>query len=112
VKIVDWHTLPELGVVHDPSIKKKTLIGSGEIPQLMMFSTAVFQPGQFVETHKHNSMYEVFYIQKGKAIFEVNGTQHELTEGQCITIAPGELHSQSNPFTTEVHWIYFGIATD
>ena len=31
MKIVDWNELPELGVSHDPSIKKKTLINRGEI---------------------------------------------------------------------------------
>ncbi len=112
MKIVDWEQLPELGVSHDTSIKKKTLIGAGEIPQLMMFSTAVFTPGQAVETHKHDTMYEVFYIQKGKAIFEINGTSHEVGAGKCITIEPGELHKQYNPFETDVHWFYFGIATD
>lgn len=64
MKIIDWETLPELGVSHDPNIKKKTLIGAGEIPKLMMFSTAIFKPGQSVETHKHDTMYEVFYIQR------------------------------------------------
>lgn len=112
MKIVDWKGLPELGVSHDTSIKKKTLIGSGEIPQLMMFSTAVFTPGQSVELHKHDTMFEVFYIQKGKAIFEINGIEYEVNSGKCITIEPGELHRQSNPFKEEVHWIYFGIATD
>ncbi|MFX0555961.1 cupin domain-containing protein [Maribacter sp. CXY002] len=112
MKIVDWHNLPEQGVSHDPEIKKKTLIGNGEIPQLMMFGTAVFKPGQRVNLHKHDTMYEVFYIQKGKVIFEVNGVEHELTSGHCITIAPGELHAQTNPFEEDVSWTYFGIATD
>lgn len=111
MKIVDWETLPELGVSHDPDIKKKTLVGAGEIPQLMMFSTAVFKPGQSVEKHKHDTMYEVFFVQKGKAIFEINGQSHEVNAGKCITIEPGELHRQYNPFEEEVHWIYFGIAT-
>lgn len=78
----------------------------------MMFGTAVFKPGQHVELHKHDTMFEVFYTQKGKAIFNVNGKDHELKEGNCITIAPGELHGQSNPFNEDVSWAYFGIATD
>ena len=56
MKIIDLETLPELGVSHDPTIKKKTLIGAGEIPKLMMFSTAIFKPGHSVETHKHDTM--------------------------------------------------------
>ncbi|WP_339652913.1 hypothetical protein [uncultured Maribacter sp.] len=45
MKIVDWNRLPELGVSHNPEIKKRTLIGEDEIPQLMMYGTAVFKPG-------------------------------------------------------------------
>ena len=112
MKIVDWHSLPELGVSHNPDIKKKTLIGQGEIPQLMMYGTAVFKPGQKVELHKHDTMYEVFHIQTGNAIFNISGKDYEVGPGQCITIEPGELHGQENPFDTEVTWSYFGIATD
>lgn len=112
MKIVHWDKLPELGVSHNPEIKKKTLIGHGEIPQLMMFGTAVFRKGQKVDIHKHDTMFEVFYIQKGKAVFEVNGEKHILEPGHCITIAPGEKHAQSNPYDEEVTWTYFGIATD
>ena len=112
MKIVDWNQLPELGVSHNPNIKKKTLIANGEIPQLKMFGTSVFKPGDEVEIHKHDSMFEVFLIQEGKAVFQVNGEKHLLSKGNCITIAPGELHAQSNPFDTDVSWIYFGIATD
>ena len=33
MKIVDWNELPELGVSHNPEIKKRTLIGYNKIPQ-------------------------------------------------------------------------------
>ncbi len=112
MKIVHWDTLPELGVSHNPEIKKKTLIERGEIPQLMMFGTATFKKGQQVASHKHDTMFEVFYIQKGSAVFVVNGEKHVLEPGHCITIAPGEIHAQSNPFEDDVTWTYFGIATD
>lgn len=112
MKIVDWNELPDLGVSHDPSIKKRTLIDRGEIPQLMMYGTAVFKPGQKVELHKHDTMFEVFHIQTGKAIFTISGEVHEVGPGNCITIAPGEIHGQSNPFDIDVTWTYFGIATD
>lgn len=112
MKIVDWNSLPEFGVSHNPNIKKKTMITNGEIPNLMMFGTAIFKPGDKVDLHQHETMFEVFFIQKGKAIFEVNGEKHVLSEGNCITIEPGELHAQSNPFDIDVSWTYFGIAID
>ena len=103
MKIVDWNELPDLGVSHNPDIKKRTLIGHNEIPQLMMYGTAVFKPGQEVEIHKHDTMFEVFTI---------SGKEYEVGPGHCITIEPGELHSQRNPFDTDVTWTYFGIAID
>ena len=112
MKIVDWNLLPDLGVSHNPEIKKRALIGTNEIPQLMMYGTAIFKPGQKVELHKHDTMYAVFHIQTGKAIFIISGNEYEVSPGNCITIEPGELHVQRNPFDTDVSWTYFGIATD
>lgn len=112
MKIVDWNTLPELGLSHNQHIKKKTLVSKGEIPHLMMFGTAVFKPGDKVDFHLHEIMFEVFFIQIGKVIFEVNGEKHILTKGKCIIIEPGELHAQSNPFDEDVSWSYFGISID
>ncbi|TVZ16247.1 cupin domain-containing protein [Maribacter sp. MAR_2009_72] len=112
MKLVDWNTLPDLGVSHNPDIKKRTLIGKDEIPRLMMYGTATFKSGQRVELHKHDTMYEVFHIQSGKAIFTVSGKEYELGPGMCITIEPGEMHGQNNPFNEDVSWVYFGIATD
>ncbi|RKR14698.1 Cupin domain-containing protein [Maribacter vaceletii] len=112
MKLVKTKELPEVGVSHNAEIKKKVYIERGEIPQLMMFGSAVFKPGQKVELHKHDTMFEVFQIVNGKAQFIVNNKTIILSEGDCITIEPGELHAQSNPFKVDVHWNYFGIATD
>ena len=72
MKLVHTNQLPEIGTSHDDAIKKKVFIKKDEVPQLMMFGSATFAPGQEVETHKHDSMYEVFYIQTGKAEFIIN----------------------------------------
>lgn len=109
MKLVKQQELPELGVSHNPEIKKKTMICSGEIPKLMMFGSAVFKPGQEVDLHKHDTMVEVFYIQKGKAEFTVEEEVLLLEPGHCITIEAGEVHKQANPFNEDVEWVYFGI---
>jgi len=112
MKLVHTKTLPELGVSHNEAIKKKVFLERGIVPQLMMFGSAIFKPGQLVETHKHDTMYEVFYIQSGKVDFVVNDKKIVLSEGDCITIEEGEYHSQCNSYEVDVAWIYFGIATD
>ncbi|WP_158975142.1 cupin domain-containing protein [Cellulophaga sp. L1A9] len=112
MKISKTTALPELGVSHNTEIKKKVFIAKGEIPQLMMYGSAVFTPGQSVELHKHDTMFEVFYIQSGKAEFTVNSKKFIVEKGDCITIEPGEIHAQHNPFDENVEWLYFGVATD
>lgn len=112
MKIVRSQEVAEVGVSHNQEIKKKVLLDKGTIPHLMNLSSALLKPEQFVESHQHPTMYEVFYILKGRAAFVVNEKKVLLGVGDCITIAPGERHSQSNPYDENVEWIYFGIATD
>jgi len=112
MKLVHTNQIPEVGVSHNEDIKKKVFIEKGYVPQLMTFGSAIFKPGQSVSTHKHDTMFEVFYIQSGNAEFIVNSEKIILKAGDCITIEPGESHSQRNPFNEDVSWLYFGIATD
>ena len=112
MKIVNLANVPETGVSHDPKIKKKTLIGNKEIPNLMMFSHATFKPGQSVELHSHETMFEVYYICSGNAVFTVNGREIRASAGDCITIEPKENHSVNNSFDLDAVWLYFGVATD
>jgi quercetin dioxygenase-like cupin family protein len=104
--------IEETGVSHNPEIKKKVILDKNYIPKLMTFGQATFQPGQSVDSHTHTTMFEVFYIQSGKATFIVNGQSIDLKSGDCISIEPGEVHTQKNPFSEPVTWLYFGIATD
>ncbi|MDP5104614.1 MAG: cupin domain-containing protein [Polaribacter sp.] len=111
MKLTQTKILPEVGVSHNTDIKKKVFIEKGSVPHLMMFGSATFLPGQSVETHKHDSMNEIFYIETGKADFIINDKKITVVPGDCITIEQGEFHSMSNPYTVKTTWIYFGIAT-
>lgn len=111
MKLTHIDDLFEVGLSHNQEIKKKVILDKGYIPNLMTFAQATFKPGQMVSVHTHATMFEVFYIEKGKAEFVVEGTKVLLVTGDSITIEPGEKHSQSNPFDENVTWLYFGIAT-
>jgi quercetin dioxygenase-like cupin family protein len=74
MKLIKLEDIPLVGVSHNPDIKKKVILEKGYIPQLMTFGQATFLPGQSVEEHSHETMFEVFYIQSGKADFVVNGS--------------------------------------
>lgn len=112
MKLIHLSEIEEMGVSHNPDIKKRVILDKNYIPKLMTLGQATFQPGQSVDTHKHDTMFEVFYIQSGKALFVINGKSVELSPNDCLSIEPGELHSQKNPFSEPVTWLYFGIATD
>lgn len=112
MKIIKTKIIPEQRVSHNPEIKKKVFIEKGVIPHIMTFGEATFLPGQSVETHLHETMYEVFLITSGKAIFEVKKDKILVEEGDCITIEAGEIHRQSNPFDKKVTWLYFGVSTE
>ncbi|MFA4930300.1 MAG: cupin domain-containing protein [Patescibacteria group bacterium] len=102
----------EMGVRQNPKIKKKVLIDRGEVPRLMVFGQATFQPGQTVAEHQHETMFEIFFIQSGRADFIIDGQKVELKTGDCLTIVPGEMHAQTNPYDEKVTWLYFGVATE
>lgn len=112
MKLVHLGKLEEVGVSHNPDIKKKVILDRDYIPKLMTFGQATFQPGQAVDAHKHDTMFEVFFIQSGKARFVIDEKVIELVQNDCITIEQGEMHAQSNPYEEPVTWLYFGIATD
>ena len=112
MNLTQTKTLPETPTSHNKNIKKKVIIEKGKIPNITTFATATFKPDQSVETHIHETMYEVFYIQSGKAEFVVNDKKFEVKAGGCITIEPGEKHSQSNPYDEDVVWLYFVMAVD
>lgn len=112
MRLVRLQDLSEIGVSHNPDIKKRVLLQNGVIPHLTTFAQAVFKPGQSVEMHKHDTMFEIFFIQSGKADFVVGGKKVTLMEGHCLTVEPKEMHSQSNPYDQDAVWLYFGIATE
>ncbi|MGY5354669.1 cupin domain-containing protein [Wenyingzhuangia sp. IMCC45467] len=112
MKLTHTNSLQEILTSHNSNVKKKVFIEKGEIPQLMMFGSATFKPGDKVEAHVHKTMYEVFYIQSGKIDFIVNGNKTTVTTGDCITIEPGESHAQENNYLEDVTWIYFGIDSE
>jgi len=112
MKLVDILKIPAVGVSHNPNLTKQVLIPKGEIPGLTGFSRTTFKPGQSADTHVHKTMYEVFYTESGKGVITVEDKEVVMEEGYCLTIEPGERHSQANPFDKDVTWLYFGIATD
>lgn len=109
MKVINLNNLPDTPVSHDPNIKKKLMIGNGQIPHLTNFSQATFKPGQKAEKHKHLDMYEVFLIEQGIANFKVNDQEIEAGPGTCVIVEPNDTHEVENSTEENLILTYFGI---
>lgn len=109
MKIASLANLPAESNSHNPKVLKKVLIRNGQVPNLTTFAQAVFPPGEVASEHTHQDMYEIFFVDTGIATFKINGTPHQLEEGSCITVEPGEAHEVSNQSNTDIIITYFGV---
>lgn len=75
MRLINAKDVEEIGVSHNPIIKKKVFIENGFIPKITTFGQATFKPGQLVGNHVYETMFEVFYILSGKASFIIEGVE-------------------------------------
>ena len=61
-----------------------------------MFSGITLEPGCGIGYHIHENETEIFYIIKGTAIYNDNGTEQEISAGDVAICACGEGHSITN----------------
>jgi mannose-6-phosphate isomerase-like protein (cupin superfamily) len=101
--------LPVESVSHNPAIRKKVMLRTGELPHLTNFAQAEFAPGQIAAAHAHSDMCEVFFVASGSGTIVVNGTVFPLEVGTCIAIEAGETHEVSNTGSVPLVLTYFGI---
>ncbi|WP_346289864.1 cupin domain-containing protein [Sphaerothrix gracilis] len=110
MKQVSLAALPIETVSHNPAIKKQVLLRSGDLPHLTNFAQARFSPGQVAAAHAHADMGEVFFVEAGSGIIQIDGSEYGLRPGTCIVVEPGEVHEVINTGTCELVLTYFGIA--
>ncbi len=110
MKIQSLAALPDEAVSHNPSIRKKVMVRAGNIPNLIYFSRACFPPGAIAGAHSHTDMSEVFFVESGTGTIRINGTDHSLEPGYCITVEPYEVHEVINTGTVELILTYLGVA--
>lgn len=93
MKFTSIEEAPLIPVSHDPQLKKRVLVGEGYIPHIRAISHIEMNPGDTAVSHKHDDAYEVFFGLGGKVDFVVNEKDVPLTEGTCLVVEPGEVHS-------------------
>ena len=112
MKRVSLDELREEDVRHNPEIKKKVMIRKGELPHLTNFSQARFKPGQTVPPHSHTDMTEIFLVQAGTGVMEVNGQEILLEPGVSVAVENNEVHMIRSSGTTDLILLYFGLRVD
>jgi len=58
--------------------------------------------GASESAHYHKIARQFFYVLQGVAVMEVEGTEHEISAGSGLEVAPGQRHRFMNKGTTEV----------
>lgn len=107
-KDLDWEEVNHPG----SKVLKKVIIKNGDLLNITVFGKAVFKSHDVIEEHSHSTMYEVFHLTKGKAVFTVKDKDKIVEKGDTIIFKPNEPHKQTNPFNEDCEWIYLGLATD
>lgn len=109
MKIVSLADLTEEGVSHNPEIRKRVMLGRGDVPHLMNFSQSRITPGQVARAHRHADMFEVFFVQAGEGVMSVDGAEQRLEAGVCVMVEPGEAHEITCTGSGELVLLYFGV---
>lgn len=48
--------------------------------------------GHALSLQRHERKQETMYLLRGRLTYHLNGSDHEMREGDCITIRPGDVH--------------------
>ncbi|MBE9031243.1 cupin domain-containing protein [filamentous cyanobacterium LEGE 11480] len=109
MKFASLSELPIESVSHNAAIKKQVMLRNGDLPNLTNFAQSRFAPGQVAAAHAHKDMSEVFFVTAGSGNICINGENYRLAVGNCIAIAPNEVHEVSNDGDQDLVLTYFGI---
>lgn len=109
MKRVSLEAIPKQGVSHNAAIRKQVMLQKGDLPHLLQFAQAQFEPGQVAAAHCHSDMHEVFFVHSGHGTMTVDGEAHVLAPGVCMAIAPNETHEVFNTGDELLVLTYFGI---
>lgn len=85
-------TTPQTPVSHNPELTKKVLVKEG-FSCVRHLSHIALRPGDTAFAHEHADAFEVFYCVRGRVVFAVSGHAVTITDGSCLVIEPGEVHS-------------------
>lgn len=100
---------PLEGTRHNPDVKKQVMIPFGRYTQLVQFAQATIPTKDSVPSHQHKDMVEVFFIQSGEGVIDVNGQYLPLSAGVTVTVDIGETHEIKNIGNDDLVMLFFAF---
>ena len=84
--------------ITEPSIHntpKHVFLRSGVLPGVTQVATASLEVGAEIEPHVHPTMFEVYYVLAGRAVYHVGEEKYDAGPGDFIVVPPGTVHHQT-----------------
>lgn len=95
---------------HKPGTPKEVLVENGKIPFITQIAIGTIPAGTRTELHAHPTMWEIYYVLRGKAVYTIGEKRIAVDTGDFFAVPPGTLHRQH---AIEEHIIYYyGVVTD
>lgn len=92
IKIIKSNEIIKSSTSHNINIMKNVIIPNNTIPNIYQFAFTIFEKGQRIELHQHESAYEVFYIEFGKIKLLTNQEEFILSDGDSFIVPPKCIH--------------------
>ncbi len=92
---------------HSTQTVKSVYFQSETLDPLTQFATATFNKGDIVEEHSHQTMNELFYVEYGRLILEINGNKDNIEKGTVFIVYAESPHKLE--FVEKTKLVYFGI---
>lgn len=90
---------------------KYVLAGPGVLPNVTQVAVGMFTELVETDLHSHPTMYEIYFVLEGEAVYTVGSEKYEVSAGDFFVVPPGAVHNQR--VTLAPHRIfYWGIATE
>lgn len=98
----------------DLPTRKKVLLPNGIVPHVTQIATSVSwdECDTSKDAHTHKTMYEIYFIRSGHAIFTIGGEAQNVGPGGFVVVPPNTYHAYKVAPGETLKLFYFGIATD
>ena len=97
--------------ITEPSIHKTpkhVFLRNGILPGVTQVATATLEVGAEIEPHTHPTMFEIYYVLAGRAVYHVGSEEYDATAGDLIIVPPRTVHYQT-VLEGPHHIFYWGV---